>query len=331
VLGERYIEDAFRWARAADPDVLLYYNEVAIERAGPKSDFTYRLLADLLSRGVPIDGIGLQSHVSSHRYPSEHDLRANIQRFGALGLRVTLSEVDVRTKLLPGDEPSRLWAQRVAYQQLVGACTLEPACEGVTFWGFTDNYSWINDEGPEDPLLFDRNYLLKPAYEGVVAGLQGRLPIAGSNLIANGNFAGGTEGWSADGAAITLSTDPTTGSATACVAERAQATAGLFAGGLLPGLGAAGPLAFSARVRTGPADAASTVDAVLRLEYAEAASEEVNIATRLVEPDQWVDLTGYLAVGFNGTPSAVGLVLNGPAAGVELCTSDVALAPLHVE
>jgi endo-1,4-beta-xylanase len=72
-LGEGYIADAFRWARAADPDVLLFYNEIGIERLGAKSDFTYAMLSDLLESGVPIDGIGLQSHVSTHRYPSEAD------------------------------------------------------------------------------------------------------------------------------------------------------------------------------------------------------------------------------------------------------------------
>ena len=66
--------------REIDPEVLLYYNEIGIERIGPKSDFAYQMIKELLAKGVPIDGIGLQSHVSTHRYPSEDDIRATYAR-----------------------------------------------------------------------------------------------------------------------------------------------------------------------------------------------------------------------------------------------------------
>jgi endo-1,4-beta-xylanase len=101
-----------RWARAADPDVLLFYNEVGIERVGPKSDFTYEKIRDLLAKGVPIDGIGFQSHISIHCYPAESNLRANIRRFADLGLKVNISELDARPLLLPGTRDSRWQAQR---------------------------------------------------------------------------------------------------------------------------------------------------------------------------------------------------------------------------
>src|SRR5688572_14340446 len=126
ILGPDYIADAFRWAREADPDALLFYNEVGIERMGAKSNFTYEMISALIADDVPIDGIGFQSHVSIHRYPSLGNLRANIQRFADLGLRVNLSEIDARTLLLPGDQELRWSVQRIAMQQLTAACTLEP-------------------------------------------------------------------------------------------------------------------------------------------------------------------------------------------------------------
>src|SRR4029077_6570718 len=100
---------------------LLYYNEVGIERAGRKSDLTYALMRDLLEKGTPIDGIGFQSHLSIHRYPADSDLRAHIRRFADLGLRVNVSELDARTLLMPATRDIRWQAQRIAFQQVVGA------------------------------------------------------------------------------------------------------------------------------------------------------------------------------------------------------------------
>jgi len=54
----------------------------------------------------------------------------------------------------------------------VGVCVAEPRCDGVTFWGFTDAYSWIDRQfGADDPLLFDEQYAVKPAYYGVLDAL----------------------------------------------------------------------------------------------------------------------------------------------------------------
>ncbi|WP_437751913.1 endo-1,4-beta-xylanase [Sorangium sp. So ce1389] len=69
---------------------------------------------------------------------AESNLCADIRRFAELGLKVNISELDARTLLLPGTRDSRWQAQRLACQQIAGACVVEPGCEAVTFWGFTD-------------------------------------------------------------------------------------------------------------------------------------------------------------------------------------------------
>ena len=140
VLGPGYIAQAFHLARAADPDALLYYNEVGIERMGPKADFTYELMKNLLAEGVPIDGIGFQAHLLMNRYPSVSNMRENFKRFADLGLRVNISELDARTSWMQGTHDQRMFAERIAFQSVVGACLNEPGCEGITFWGFTN---WI--------------------------------------------------------------------------------------------------------------------------------------------------------------------------------------------
>jgi GH35 family endo-1,4-beta-xylanase len=171
-LGDRYIADAFRLARQADPQALLFYNDYGGEGLGPKSDRIYELVQDLRAQGVPIDGVGLQMHVSAASRPGDASIAANMSRLAGLGLLVNISEMDVRIRDLPGTLAARLDAQRAAYHSIVGLCVAEPRCDGVTFWGFTDAHSWIDAQfGADDPLLFDEQYGAKPAYYGVLDAL----------------------------------------------------------------------------------------------------------------------------------------------------------------
>src|SRR5262249_16762304 len=70
-IGPTYIADAFRWARAADPDVPLYYNDYSIEAKNVKSDSVYQLLSRLKARGVQVDGIGLPGHFALGAMPTK--------------------------------------------------------------------------------------------------------------------------------------------------------------------------------------------------------------------------------------------------------------------
>jgi endo-1,4-beta-xylanase len=168
-LGDGYIADAFRLARQADPSARLFYNDYGGEGLNAKSDRIYDLLRSLLAQGVPIDGVGLQMHVTAANPPSAASVAANIRRLADLGLTVNISEMDVRIRDAPGPLPMRLELQKSVYKTLVGACVEEPRCDAVTFWGFTDAYSWIDNQfGPDDPLLFDELYAAKPAFFGVV-------------------------------------------------------------------------------------------------------------------------------------------------------------------
>ena len=182
-LGAGYLERAFRRARAADPDAELVYNDYGIEEPNAKSDAVHALVADFTARGVPIDAVGFQFHVSAYELASfdlrEAEIRANVQRFAALGVAVHFTEVDVRIATLPGERAERLEYQSRVYQRLVEICRSEPGCTSVTMWGFADRYSWIDAAvGPDDPLLFDDELAAKPAYHGVLAGLGGE-PGAG--------------------------------------------------------------------------------------------------------------------------------------------------------
>jgi endo-1,4-beta-xylanase len=174
-LGDGYIADAFRIARDADPQALLFYNDYSGEGLGAKSDAIYALVSRLRAEGAPIDGVGLQMHVRAGAPPSEANVAANMRRLAALGLRVNISEMDVRVGDVGGSTPANLETQKSVYRTLVGVCIAEPACDAVTFWGFTDAHSWIyNQYGPDAPLLFDVQYAPKPAFYGVLDALMRR-------------------------------------------------------------------------------------------------------------------------------------------------------------
>jgi len=178
-LGEGYVAEAFQLAHEADPDALLFYNDYNAEATTgwrkEKCDRVYALVKKLLANGVPIHGVGLQMHISATDYPRPVDVAANIRRLAALGLKVNISEMDVQIKDVPGELPKRLEVQRQVYHDLIAACIKEQGFLAVTFWGFTDAHSWIDEWfGQDDPLLFDENYQPKPAYWGVMDALVGR-------------------------------------------------------------------------------------------------------------------------------------------------------------
>jgi endo-1,4-beta-xylanase len=164
-----YIEQSFRWAHEADPQALLFYNEGAeTEVMNAKSDAIYAMVRDFRQRRVPIDGVGLQMHISN-LHADVASISANIKRFTALGVQVHITEMDVS---LPVDangnaSPENLQGQADIYREIAAACVSHPGCTAIQTWGFTDKYSWIGSHSKHTQgaaLLFDRNYRAKPAY-----------------------------------------------------------------------------------------------------------------------------------------------------------------------
>src|SRR5258708_14082950 len=96
-MGIGYIADALRTAHAADPAAKLYLNDYNIEGMNAKSNAMFSLAQSLLSQGVPLNGIGFESHFILGGIPS--DMEANMQRFANLGLDVAVTELDDRITL----------------------------------------------------------------------------------------------------------------------------------------------------------------------------------------------------------------------------------------
>ena len=167
-IGPQYIDMAFRWAHEADPDALLFYNDYGGEGRGRKSDAIYALVKDLLQRGVPIHGVGLQMHVALGWHPKPQDVAANMERLAALGLEVHITEMDVRIKSPATEE--ELAAQARIYRDMLEVCLSAENCKAFVLWGFTDRHSWIPQffRGWGSGLIFDSSYQPKPAYDALM-------------------------------------------------------------------------------------------------------------------------------------------------------------------
>ena len=187
--GTGYIAQAFQWARAADPNALLFYNDYNIEEPGPKFDAVLSMVQSFVASGVPIDGVGFEMHVLNTYYPSATQLAQNIQALAALGLQVHITEMDVR---LPVDSSGNasaadLQTQAQIYQTVLTTCLQQPNCTAFQVWGVSYNDSWIPGVFPGygAALPFDFNYAPTPAFYSLMTAMETTPPVLNANSVVN--------------------------------------------------------------------------------------------------------------------------------------------------
>lgn len=194
IIGDDYIAKAFEYAREADPDAELYYNDFDLWMKDHREG-AVRLVKDLQERKIRIDGIGMQGHWAFDRPPLA-DLEATITAFAELGVQVMITEMDVtvlpkagkyqgadisqkfelRKELNPYPDglPSEMQEKLASRYAQFFALFHKHAdkISRVTFWGVDDGVSWCNNwpvRGRTDyPLLFDRDCKPKPAFDAVI-------------------------------------------------------------------------------------------------------------------------------------------------------------------
>jgi endo-1,4-beta-xylanase len=172
ICGEEYISKVFQWAREADPNVTLVYNDYNTENP-VKRDKIYNMLKKLLAAGVPIDAVGLQGHWKTND-PTEQNLRDAIAKFSSLGLKVQITELDMTIyegradTAAIGFTPEREKKQMDQYKMVFKVFREnKDKITGVTFWNVSDRGSWLDQRAPgrkSYPLLFDANLRPKKAY-----------------------------------------------------------------------------------------------------------------------------------------------------------------------
>lgn len=175
-LGYDYIDKAFIWAREADPNAVLILNDFGNETEGQISNLMYDYVKDAKSRGVPIDAIGMQMHISGTNAPSKEKVVSNMRRLSTLGIKIYVTEFDVNMHDVKGSAKEKEARQAQIYGDMLGACVeVGPKiCPNFGFLGLVDRQSWYNGIGLNDanPLLFHDNYSPKPAFYAVRTTLE---------------------------------------------------------------------------------------------------------------------------------------------------------------
>jgi endo-1,4-beta-xylanase len=164
-IGPSYIADAFRFAHAADPSARLFYNDAGAEADGPKQRAVLAMVGSLKAQGVPIDGVGFESHMRVGAQLDGPALGATLARFARLGVAVEITEMDVPLRTWKPLGAEELAAQADTYRASATACWDVAACDRFTTWGIGDAVTWLGSE--QAPLLFDRWYAAKPALSAV--------------------------------------------------------------------------------------------------------------------------------------------------------------------
>ena len=197
LLGKNYIEKAFKLAHDADPNVDLIYNDYNLYKK-EKRDGVIKMVKQMQSKGIKIDGVGVQAHWSLN-HPSLNEIEQIILDVSKLGIDVMFTELDISVLPSPWDQVGAEVSQN--FSRFEGDAKMNPfpkklpksiqiklakrykdifrlfikhsdKISRVTFWGVMDKHSWLNDwpiKGRTNyPLLFDRNYQSKKAYDALI-------------------------------------------------------------------------------------------------------------------------------------------------------------------
>ena len=191
IIGEDYIELAYRFAHEADPDALLLYNDYSMTDL-VKTQFVADMVSELRGKGIPIHGVGMQGHWHLE-WPTSRNLRKALDILSAVNIKVSISELDLR--VLPHPKETEMGAdirlnierlneldpytkgipEKMLKKQAKKYASLfkvfleySDVIERVSFWGVVDHHSWLRDWPVKGrtvyPALFDRDYSPKPAY-----------------------------------------------------------------------------------------------------------------------------------------------------------------------
>lgn len=166
-IGPEYIKKSFEWAKEADPNALLFYNDYSAEVINDKSNAIYKMIEQFKKEGTPIDGIGFQFHTSLHQKFTQKELIKNMKRFSEIGVKVNITELDVKLSDTVASSKVKYEKQANQYSVVLKSCLkIDNDCTSFGMWGLTDKYTWLKDDSP---LIFNEEFEKKPSYDALIS------------------------------------------------------------------------------------------------------------------------------------------------------------------
>lgn len=183
-IGEEFIDSAFVWTHQADPDAKLFINEYGAEFMGDtKTEAYYNLIKRLKADKRPIDGCGLQCHLTTGQLDTLK-LEKNIRRYAEMGMDCIITELDIALANPYADDALDIQAKE--YGAITRVFLRNDNCPSMILWGISDNHSWRQN----NPLLFNSSLKPKPAYYNVHAQLRLAAEKAQTDGIAAPSLSG---------------------------------------------------------------------------------------------------------------------------------------------
>ena len=176
-IGAEFLDSAFVWAHAADPDAELCYNDYSLEwglREGSKASFVVEQVKRWKQNNIPITCVGTQTHIEIAHETTPQNVRALAKALAELGVTLNITELDIG---FPKGSAGQLGAADYAkqghlYRQFMDVFLEEPNMGEFVIWGLTDAHSWLDDQqGKTEGLLYDKQYKPKPAYDSIMVSL----------------------------------------------------------------------------------------------------------------------------------------------------------------
>ena len=177
-IGPEFLDSAFVWAHAADPDAELCYNDYSLEwglREKSKASFVVEQVKRWKENGIPITCVGTQTHIEISHETTPQNVRALAKALAELGVTLNITELDIG---FPKGSADQLGADDYAkqghlYRQFMDVFLEEPNMGEFVIWGLTDAHSWLDDQqGKTQGLLYDKQYKPKPAFDSIMVSLK---------------------------------------------------------------------------------------------------------------------------------------------------------------
>ena len=179
-IGPEFIDSAFVWTHAVDPDAELCYNDYNLEQginSKAKAGFLLEQVKRWVANGIPIHCVGSQTHVEDtttdkHFIGSPDSLRSLAKELAKLNVKLKITELDIGFKSGINVSKSDLERQGQTFRQYLDIVLEEPNADTYLIWGVSDKWSWLSGLNRQKGLIYDDNLQPKPAFDSILVRLQ---------------------------------------------------------------------------------------------------------------------------------------------------------------